>query len=94
MLVGEHQICQIVWILVEVNIRRNLLVVGCAADHGHAVSGVLQQLGKELVGLDACFYESLAELDDRVVAAPILDLFLGAVGILIRGCLLYTSRCV
>ena len=85
MLVGEHEVRQIVRVLVEVDIRRNLLVVGCTADHGHAVGGVLQQLGKELVGLDACFYESLAELDDRVMAAPVLDLLLGAVRVLVGG---------
>ena len=85
MLVGEHEVRQIVRVLVEVDIRRDLLVVGCTADHGHAVGGVLQELGKELVRLDAGFHERLAELDDRVVAAPVFDLLLGAVSVLVRG---------
>ena len=85
MLVGEHEVRQIVRILVEIDIRRDLLVVGSAADHGHAVGRILKQLCEEFVGLDACFHESLAELDDRVMAAPILDLLLGAVCVLVGG---------
>ena len=43
-LVGEHQVCKVIRVLVEVDIRRDLLVVSRAADHGHAVSGFFFKL--------------------------------------------------